>query len=231
MKENTVLTTQELSKYLKLNEKTILKMAQSGQLPGFKIGTQWRFYLSIVDEYLQDKVVGDIKYDFGRLFKETEILPLSRFIEKDSICLNLKTKTKINVLKELSVLVCKSDIGVSKNDVFLQLQKREEMLSTVITKGIAVPHSRNPRDDIFKKPGLVVARSIDGVYYDSSTEKVHLFFVPCAPDVVIHLKLLSKLANLFKNKDLYSRFMTVKTKDEMFSIFLEYEQKNLFGKN
>lgn len=37
------VTAKELSRYLKLSEATIYKLALTGQLPGFKIGDSWRF--------------------------------------------------------------------------------------------------------------------------------------------------------------------------------------------
>ena len=67
MDKKGILTTREISKYLKLNEKTVIKMAQKRELPGFKIGSQWRFYLSTIDEYLQDKIVKSSKHVFSKV--------------------------------------------------------------------------------------------------------------------------------------------------------------------
>lgn len=40
---SNIVTTKELSQYLKLSESTIYKLASQGELPGFKIGDSWRF--------------------------------------------------------------------------------------------------------------------------------------------------------------------------------------------
>lgn len=37
------LTLRDVAELLKLSEKTIYRLAQSGRLPGFKAGKQWRF--------------------------------------------------------------------------------------------------------------------------------------------------------------------------------------------
>ena len=42
MGEERVLTIKEVAKLLKLAEKTVYSMAQSGELPAFKIRGQWR---------------------------------------------------------------------------------------------------------------------------------------------------------------------------------------------
>lgn len=38
-----IMTTKELSQYLKLSDSTIYKLALTGELPGFRIGDSWRF--------------------------------------------------------------------------------------------------------------------------------------------------------------------------------------------
>lgn len=228
MKETSVLTTQELSKYLKLNEKTILKMAQSGQIPGVKIANQWRFYLSAVDEYLQDKMAQSSGYDFDRIVRTTDVMPLSRLVDEDTIKLNLDSDNKEGVLSELASISHKAGIAVSTKDVLNQLKKREEMLSTAVGKGIAIPHPRNPSDELFKMPGVVIARSKEGIDFASPDgKKVHLFFMTCAPDVVLHLKLLSKIAKLLEGKTNFKKFMYAKTKNEVIKILLENERFNM----
>jgi len=37
------LTVEELSKYLKVHEYTIRRLARNGKIPAFKFGGQWRF--------------------------------------------------------------------------------------------------------------------------------------------------------------------------------------------
>lgn len=230
MKETSVLTTQELSKYLKLNEKTVLKMAQSGQIPGFKIANQWRFYLSAVDEYLQDKMAKSTGYDFDRIVRTADVMPLSRFVDNDTIKLKLDSDNKEGVLFELASVAHKAGIAVSAKDVLKQMKKREEMLSTAVGKGVAIPHPRNPSDELFKMPGVVIARSKEGIDFAAPDGKhVHLFFMTCAPDVVLHLKLLSKIAKLLEAKNNFKKFMSAKTKDEVMKILLENERLNMIS--
>ena len=44
-----ILTLKELADYLRVNERTILRMLNTGQLKGTKIGGQWRFNSSQID--------------------------------------------------------------------------------------------------------------------------------------------------------------------------------------
>ncbi len=53
-----LLTSQELAKYLKLNQTTIIRKAQKGEIPAIKIGKQLRFNKNSIDKWLLQKTVG-----------------------------------------------------------------------------------------------------------------------------------------------------------------------------
>ncbi|HLJ42951.1 MAG TPA: helix-turn-helix domain-containing protein [Candidatus Binataceae bacterium] len=46
-----VLTVNELSEYLRVHRSTIYRLLKKGQLPGFKIGSDWRFNVEAIDEW------------------------------------------------------------------------------------------------------------------------------------------------------------------------------------
>jgi len=48
-----LLTAKELAEYLKLTEITIYKYVNEGKIPGFKIGSRWRFDKDQIDEWLR----------------------------------------------------------------------------------------------------------------------------------------------------------------------------------
>ncbi len=49
-----ILTAQELSTYLKITTTTIYKLAHQGEIPSFKIGSEWRFKKELVDRWLEN---------------------------------------------------------------------------------------------------------------------------------------------------------------------------------
>jgi excisionase family DNA binding protein len=50
---NEIMTAQELSAYLKITTTTIYKLAQQGDIPSFKIGSEWRFKKDLIDRWLE----------------------------------------------------------------------------------------------------------------------------------------------------------------------------------
>lgn len=50
----TVMGIEEVGKYLNIPKSTVYKLAQEGKIPGQKVGKQWRFLRSAVDEWLSE---------------------------------------------------------------------------------------------------------------------------------------------------------------------------------
>jgi excisionase family DNA binding protein len=51
--DHEILTIQSLSDYLQIDEKTAYRMAQAGELPGFKVRRQWRFKRVDIDGWIE----------------------------------------------------------------------------------------------------------------------------------------------------------------------------------
>lgn len=47
------MTVEELAEYLKMKVVTIYKHAQEGKIPGFKVGSKWRFKKETIDEWIK----------------------------------------------------------------------------------------------------------------------------------------------------------------------------------
>ncbi len=51
----SIMTVNELAKYLRLHEQTVYKMAKEGRLPAYKVGSRWRFKKDTIDSWLRDQ--------------------------------------------------------------------------------------------------------------------------------------------------------------------------------
>ncbi|MES9903988.1 MAG: helix-turn-helix domain-containing protein [Sedimenticola sp.] len=49
---NQVLTVKEVAEYLKVNDRTVYRMAASGKIPAFKVGASWRFKLQELEAWI-----------------------------------------------------------------------------------------------------------------------------------------------------------------------------------
>jgi excisionase family DNA binding protein len=52
-----IMTLEEVARYLKVKPQTIYKWAQEETIPGTKLGKEWRFRRSILDEWIDSSIV------------------------------------------------------------------------------------------------------------------------------------------------------------------------------
>ncbi|MGL4585471.1 MAG: methylation-associated defense system helix-turn-helix domain-containing protein MAD1 [Acinetobacter ursingii] len=47
-----IMTVKDVATYLKLNERTVYRMASSAKIPAFKVGVSWRFKKEEIDNWI-----------------------------------------------------------------------------------------------------------------------------------------------------------------------------------
>ena len=50
-----ILTVREVADYLKVNERTVYRMAAAGEIPAFKVGASWRFKFSELEDWMKQR--------------------------------------------------------------------------------------------------------------------------------------------------------------------------------
>lgn len=55
MADDDILTIKEVAEYLKLTERTLYRLVQDGQVPGFKVGNSWRFKRGDIERWIEDQ--------------------------------------------------------------------------------------------------------------------------------------------------------------------------------
>lgn len=50
-----IMTVKDVASYLKLNERTVYRMAISAKIPAFKVGTSWRFKREDLEKWIEEQ--------------------------------------------------------------------------------------------------------------------------------------------------------------------------------
>jgi excisionase family DNA binding protein len=50
-----ILTVKQVAEYLKVNERTVYRMATAGKLPAFKVGASWRFKQAEIERWIEEQ--------------------------------------------------------------------------------------------------------------------------------------------------------------------------------
>ena len=140
-------------------------------------------------------------------------------IEEDIIKIPLESKTKPDVIKELVDVLKKAGKIEDAESVFRAVMLRENMGSTGLEKGIAVPHAKT-----HKVNNLVLAIGVspEGVDFDSlDGEPSKLFFLLIATPQQAgpHIEALSEIARLTRSSNFCKLLLNAKTPKEIVDIF------------
>lgn len=143
---------------------------------------------------------------------------MADLISKDSILVNVKSKSKKNVLETISDNLANGNSG-QKDTIFDKLYEREKLGTTAFGQGIAIPHARIPQ---IESPKILFMKLSEGIDFDAlDKKKVDLIFSLIVPDTKddFHLEILSKVAALVDNKIFVQRIRDLSDKKEILDLF------------
>ncbi len=148
-------------------------------------------------------------------------MKVTDIFRKDHIVEGLKSKSKREVLVELSGVFLQGEVKYSHEDMVNTLLEREKLGSTGIGDGVAIPHGK-----LANLEELIVSfgRSKEGVEFDAMDGKpAHIFFLLMAPEDTTgkHLKALAKISKMLKDSTFRKKLLEAKSKDELYMIIAD----------
>ena len=148
---------------------------------------------------------------------------IADYIKVDTINLNLESKNKNAVIKELynnlkkTNLIKDEELGL--NDIFA----REEMGSTGIGRKIALPHAKTKAvDELIATFGI----SRNGIDYESlDNENVNIFFMFLCPEdkTQEYLKVLARISRLIRDDKFIDKLLKAESNGEIIEIIRDEE--------
>ncbi|HGJ64354.1 TPA: PTS sugar transporter subunit IIA [bacterium] len=149
---------------------------------------------------------------------------LMDFLIPEAIEPSLKSTNKTDAIKELVALLKITKAISDEESVARVVLEREELGSTGIGEGIAVPHGKSSDVD---KVIAAFGRSEKGINFESETDDipVKLIFLLIAPagSSGPHLLALARISRLLRSKDFREKLIKAKSKSDILNIFKSEE--------
>jgi PTS system nitrogen regulatory IIA component len=209
IEDDNVMTLAEMADYLKIAKRSLLRMAQAGDIPGTKIASQWRFMRSVIDDWMISRMKNLPAGELEKLIQSDKVpLPLYRLLPVELVGMDVRPGAKKQVLEQLLDVLAAGGLSVDRRVFLTKLLDREDMVSTAIFPGIALPHFRKPEECPLAEPRIVLGICRQGTDFDSLDGRpTHVFFLICAGNVVVHLKIIAELALLFRRSSLVEELL------------------------
>ncbi len=143
------------------------------------------------------------------------------FLPESAIVVDLKSQNKKEVLKELVKILDEAHSVRKPEQILDALHEREELGSTGIGQGIAIPHGKS---ECINHVIAALGISKKGIEFDAlDGESVYLFFVLLAPTNAsgVHLKILAKISRLLKDKFFRQALRESKSSEDVLKLIKE----------
>ena len=215
------LTAKEAADYLKLAERTLVRLAHEGKIPGVKIGGQWRFRRALLDEYL-DTLAAESVSSSGAAPGEVVDVGMDEILTIDQIIPELEVTERGGVIHSMVSHV--TALGLVKDQAWLEaaLAARERLVPTAVPEGVAFLHARRRAADKFPKQFIALGRSRTGLVFGSpDMGKTHLFFLLALRNDTLHLRWLSRLAWIVRNQGRLAGLLDAPNAATMHEVLLE----------
>jgi PTS system nitrogen regulatory IIA component len=212
MIDDEILTLEEVAKYLRVSERTVYDWVQKREIPSGKIGTVWRFKKSEIEKWVNDRLsVNKLNPKLASVQVETVLSP-------DRV-LFLNYSTKRDVLLALADNIAVAPQIKNKQELAVEILKREELMSTAIGRGIAIPHIRlSSVTDLIVSVGISRTDIVD--FQPLDEEPVRLVFMIAAAynQHAYYLQTLSFFSARLKNRDLREALLKAQSTGEVYKL-------------
>jgi len=189
------LTVKDIARLLSVSEKTVYRWIGQGQLPTYQVHEQYRFNRAEILEWATSRKIAVSPEIFAE--PETSGVPMPSLFEalqNGGVNYRVVGADKWAVLKNVVQLLQLPE-EVDREFLYRVLVAREELSSTGIGDGIAIPHVRNPVVLHVSKPMVTLYFLENPVDFGAiDGQPVYALFMLISPTVRAHLHLISHLA-------------------------------------
>ncbi len=214
--EDDILTIEEVAKYLRVSERTVYDWAQKGEIPSGKIGTVWRFKKTDIEKWVNDRLSSGSKSTTAN-----QAVQICNILSPDRI-VYINQSTKRDALVELAANLSTAPQVKFAQELETEILKREELMSTAIGRGIAIPHVRlSSVTDLVMSVGICKSPVIDFQTIDDVPVQLLIMIAAAYNQHSYYLQTLSFLSSKLKNADLRDALLKSTDAEAAYKLLIE----------
>ena len=214
--DDVILTIEEVAKYLRVSERTVYVWAQKGEIPAGNIGTVWRFKKSEIEKWVNERLSSNIKKEENN----PEVI-VKNILSPDRIVF-INHTTKRDALVELANNLSTAPQVKYSDELVTEILKREELMSTAIGRGIAIPHVRlSSVTDLVMSVGICKKDIIDYQSIDEIPVRILIMIAAAYNQHTYYLQTLSFFSSKLKEKALRDKLLDASTPEEAYALLTQ----------
>jgi len=231
------LSVDAVAEYLHLTPADVERRVKDQAIPCERRGDRVVFRKSDIDAWASRRILGlpgprlaayHEKSTRGtrRWLPEGTLLPEA--LRRGGVSSAMAAKTKASVLRDLVALAEKTGQVCDARELLASLEAREELGSTALPGGFALPHPRFQQPYLFEASFVVVGRTIQEIHFGAPDGRpTDLFFLICGQDDRLHLHTLARFCLMARNTDVLNQLRQAPDPESMRDCLIAAEQQVL----
>ncbi|MCE5279818.1 MAG: PTS sugar transporter subunit IIA [Planctomycetaceae bacterium] len=230
------MTDKQVSAYLQMDLREVQKLASRGVIPCRKSGQRLVFVKGEIDHWVEQRLHEMDRRrlrDIGRGVSahhgfDHETLLAAPMIPIGGIAVPMHARTRESVLRHLVGLA--GELIYNADHVLAEIRAREEICSTAMIPGVALPHPRHPLEYDIAESFVTVGLTHSGVPFGAVDGSLtRLYFLICCKDERTHLHVLARLSAMLHDGKFVQDLLECPDSDTMRAMLLEREEVVLSG--
>jgi PTS system mannitol-specific IIA component len=143
----------------------------------------------------------------------------TKILNVNNIELNVKSESKIEAIERAGRMLIAN--GYVDENYIDGMKAREEVVTTYMGNGVAIPHAMNEYKKDIKNSGIVINQYPNGVDFGDGNLAYIVIGIAGVGDE--HMEILSMIALVIMNEENVERLRNAKTKEDIIKIIEEGE--------
>jgi PTS system nitrogen regulatory IIA component len=230
---NEMMDLEQVATYLQRDVREVSKLASRGHLPGRKVGGEWRFARAEINHWIETQMGDYTEQQLTALEKrgapEDDHEPLvTALLSEATSAVPLAATTRSSVLRELVSVAENSWQVYDPAAIFEAIRQREDMASTALESGVAIPHPRRPLTAALGEAVMAYGRTASGIPFgEPKGSLTDIFFLVCCRDDRTHLQVLARLTRLLMRPGFVEELRNLETAAETWQFIAAAERELL----
>ena len=199
---NDMMDLEQLADYLQRDARELNKLASRGHLPGHKVSGRWRFARAEINQWLETQLPEYTEQQLSKFESKDQDRPepellICNYLAEASVAVPMMATTRASALRELVRLAQQSWQVYDPDAILKAVEDREEMGSTGLDTGVALPHPHRPLPAAIAEAVIAFGRTASGIPFGAAGGGLtDIFFLFCCQDETTHMRVLTRLSRL-----------------------------------
>jgi nitrogen PTS system EIIA component len=223
-----------LARYLHLSPDKVAKLADRGQLPGRKVGGEWRFSKSDIHLWLENRIglsdeeqlveVEGVLNRSASAPQEQEV-SIAELLPLEAIAVPLSARTRSSVIASMVELAAQTGWLWDSGAMADAIRSREELHTTALANGVALLHPRRPLPKILAQEFVALGITSTGIPFGADVPMTDIFFLLASSEDRGHLRTLARLSRILATPGFVESLRAAADAQAARQLIIETEEK------